>query len=451
MRMLAFLAPLALAAAAAAAAPLLPGAAPPSRTIYRHAVLIDGTGAPPRPDMAVVIEGERIASVLPDRSLTRRRLDGARIVDLAGRYLLPGLIDSHVHLATPPDRPRALAVLRRDLYGGVTAVRDMADDLREVRVLAGMARSGAVPAPDIFYAALVAGPSFFADPRTQAAARGEAPGKAPWMQAVGPGADLGAIVSAARGTGATALKIYADLDGPTVAALAGEAHRQGLKVWTHAMVFPATPAEVVAAGPDSVSHVCYLAYQAMARRPDSYQHRFPVEAALFEGGDNDAMARLFGAMRRRGIILDATLYVYPAAERAERTRGKPPLCTQALALRLANQAWRSGVAISAGTDAEAPRRSAWPALIEEMELLGEAGLPPLEVIEAATLTGARAAGRERDMGSVAPGKLANLVVFARNPAQSLANLRSVVMIVKRGREYERVDYRPIAPAEMNDD
>jgi imidazolonepropionase-like amidohydrolase len=111
MRMLAFLAPLAFAGAAAL---LLGAAPPPSRTIYRHAVLIDGTGAPARPDMAVVVQGERIASVLPDRRLRRHRLAGARVIHLGGRFLLPGLIDSHVHLATPPDRPRALAVLGRD-------------------------------------------------------------------------------------------------------------------------------------------------------------------------------------------------------------------------------------------------------------------------------------------------------------------------------------------------
>jgi imidazolonepropionase-like amidohydrolase len=431
-----------------AASLLLAAAAPPARTIYRHAALIDGTGAPVRRDMAVAVEGERIAAVLPDRLLSRRRLAGARVVDLAGLYLLPGLIDSHVHLATPPDRPRALALLRRDLYGGVTAVRDMADDLREVGWLARSARGAEIAAPDIFYAALVAGPSFFTDPRTGAAAQGAIAGKVAWMQAVGPGADLRSIVAAARGTGATALKIYANLDGATVAALAKEAHRQGLRVWAHAMVFPASPAEVIAAGPDTVSHVCYLAYQAMARRPDSYQHRFPVDAALFARGDNAAMARLFASMRRRGIILDATDYVDPAAERG---RGKPPYCTLELALKLTNQAWRSGVAISAGTDAEAPRTSEWPALLDEMALLGRAGLPPLEVIRAATLTGARAAGQARDMGGIAPGKLANLVVLARNPAASLANMRSIVMTVKRGREYERAGYRPIAPEEMKDD
>src|SRR3954467_5019477 len=94
---------------------LLAGAAPfepahvGARIVYRHAALIDGTGAPLRADMAVVTDGERIAAVLPDRALTAAQLSGTEQVDLGGRYLLPGLIDSHQHLATPPDRPAAEA------------------------------------------------------------------------------------------------------------------------------------------------------------------------------------------------------------------------------------------------------------------------------------------------------------------------------------------------------
>jgi imidazolonepropionase-like amidohydrolase len=417
-------------------------AAPPGqRTIYRHAALVDGTGAPLRRDMAVVVEGERIAAVLPDGRLTRRRLAGARQVDLTGRYLLPGLIDSHQHLATPPERAKAVAILRRQLYSGVTAIRDMADDVRELRALQAMARRGEIAAPDMVYPALVAGPSFFADPRTAAAARGFAPGTAPWMQAVGDGADIPAIIARAKATGAAALKIYANLPGPTVARLAAEAHRQGLAVWAHGMVFPATPAEVAAAGPETMSHVCYLAYQAMARRPDSYQHRFPVYASLFER-DNAAMARLFRDMKRRGIVLDATNRVYEEVERAAVGSRKPPHCTLALALRLTNQAWRAGLAISAGTDGETDESDRWPAVMEEMELLGRAGLPPLEVIRAATLTGARAMGQERERGSVAAGKLADLVVLERSPLDGIANVRSVVLTVKNGREYPRGDYRP---------
>ena len=121
---------------AIAAASLLTGAAPfappadKSPTVYRHATLIDGTGAPAKPDMAVITEGERIAAVLPDASLSGAQLDGAKVVDLSGKFLLPGLIDSHQHFATPPDRAEAEARLRRDIYSGITATRDMADDLR---------------------------------------------------------------------------------------------------------------------------------------------------------------------------------------------------------------------------------------------------------------------------------------------------------------------------------
>jgi hypothetical protein len=430
---------------------ILAAAAPPQRTIYRHAALIDGTGAPLRRDMAVAVEGERIAAVVPDKRLTRRQLARARVVDLSGKYLLPGLIDSHQHIATPPDRARALAVLRRQLYAGVTAIRDMADDLREVKALDAAARSDAIPAPDIVYPALVAGPSFFEDPRTRAASAGFAPGTAPWMQAIDDRTDIRAAIARARATGASALKIYANLPGPLVARLAAEAHRQGLAVWAHGMVFPATPAEAAAARPETMSHICYLAYQAMDRRPDSYQHRFPVNAALFAHGDNPAMERLFADMRRRGIVLDPTLRVYREGERAARAGGKPPYCTLDLALRLTNQAWRAGLALDAGTDGETGRADPWPSLLEEMELLGRAGLPPLEVIRAATLTGARAIRREREMGSIAPGKIANLIVLERNPLEALSNLRSGVLVVKRGRDYPRKDYRPIAAEEMKDD
>jgi imidazolonepropionase-like amidohydrolase len=212
------------------------------------------------------------------------------------------------------------------------------------------------------------------------------------------------------------------------------------------MVFPATPEEVVGAGVDTVSHTCYLAYQPMARRPDSYQHRFPVDFSLFEGGDNPVMAALFADMHRRGTILDATLRVYEGVEAAARQAGKPPQCTLALAARLTNQAWRAGVPISTGTDGDTPRDYPWPAVFDEFELLaGAAGLPPAAVIRAATLTGAAAMGRQKEMGSVEPGKLANLVVLAKNPLEDIRNLRSVVLTVKRGREYPRGDFEGTRP------
>lgn len=433
-----------LAVLLTAAAPFEP-AHVGSRIVYRHAALIDGTGAPLRRDMAVLTDGERIATVVPDRALTAAQLSGAEQVDLEGRYLLPGLIDSHQHLATPPDRPAAEASLRRDVYSGVTAIRDMADDLRQVGDLARAAHVGEIPSPDIYYAALMAGPSFFEDARTQAAAEGADAGHVPWMQAIDDNTDLRLAVAMARGTSASAIKIYANLPGRLVAAITAEAHRQGIPVWAHGMVFPATPEEVIGAGVDTVSHTCYLAYQAMATRPDSYQHRFPVDYSLFEH-DNVVMASLFAEMHRRGTILDATNRVYEGVEAGARQAGKTPPCTVALATRLTNQAWRAGVAISAGTDGETPREQPWPAVFDEFELLaGPAGMPPEAVIRAATLTGARAMGQEKQMGSIEAGKLANFAVLAMNPLEDVHNLRTVVLTVKRGRRFPRTDYNQEAP------
>jgi imidazolonepropionase-like amidohydrolase len=408
------------------------------RTVYRHATVIDATAA--RTDMAVITDGERIAAVVPDKNLKADELAGAEVVDLAGKYLLPGLIDTHQHFATPPNRPEAEAFLKRDIYSGITATRDMADDLRQIADMTRQARVGEIAAPDIFYAALMAGPSFFDDPRTQAIAQGAVAGQVPWEQAIDAETDLRLAIARAKGTYATAVKIYANLPGPLVAAITAEAHRQGMEVWAHGMVFPATPAEVVDSGVDTVSHSCYLAYQAMDRRPDSYQHRFPVDASLFAAG-NPVMAKLFGDMARRGTILDATLHVYREVEAAAKERRQPPLCTVALAGKLTNQAFRSGVTISAGTDGDTPISEPWPALFDELQLLHDsAGLPPMDVVRAATLNGAKAAGQEKDMGTIEAGKLANMVVLAKNPLDNVGNFRSVVLTVKRGQQFWRETY-----------
>jgi imidazolonepropionase-like amidohydrolase len=412
-----------------------------SRTIYRHVSLIDGTGSPLKPDMAVIADGERIAAVLSDRALNDAQLTGAKQVDLTGQFLIPGLIDTHQHFATPPDRAEAEARLKRNIYSGITATRDMADDLRQVADIARQARVGEIASPDIYYAALMAGPSFFVDPRTQAIAHGAVAGQVPWEQAIDGKTDTPLAVARAKGTFATAVKIYANLPGDLVAKITGEAHRQGMQVWAHGMVFPATPFEVVDAGVDTVSHSCYLAYQAMERRPESYQHRFPIDPSLFQH-DNPVMAKLFADMARRGTVLDATVHVYREVEAAAKAQGKPPLCTIALAGKLTNQAYRSGVTISAGTDADTPPKDPLPALFDELELLHDvAGLPSMAVVQAATLNGAKAAGQEKEMGTIEAGKLANFAVLAKNPLEDVRNFRSVVLTVKRGRAFPREDYR----------
>ena len=120
----------------------------PQTTLYTGATVIDGTGDAARAHQDILVEGERIVAIGAHDALVAQA-GAARRVDLSGRFVIPGLIDSHVHLATPPNRTRAEAILRRQLYGGVTAVRDMADDLRAVGDLARAALVGEIAAPDI--------------------------------------------------------------------------------------------------------------------------------------------------------------------------------------------------------------------------------------------------------------------------------------------------------------
>jgi len=231
--------------------------------------VIDGTGAPPRPGMTVLVREGTIVGLFPTGSEAVPAT--AAVSDLSGRFVIPGLIDSHVHLATDPstgDR-RALVEqrLRHALHGGITAVRDMAGDGRALADLARAALVGDIESPAISYSALMSGPSFFEDPRVRSSSRGVTVGSAPWARAVTAESDWPLAVAEARGTGATGIKLYAELPGELLPAITAEAHRQGMKVWSHATLVPARPSQAVAGGVDALSHAGLLLWE-VAPLPD---------------------------------------------------------------------------------------------------------------------------------------------------------------------------------------
>lgn len=411
--------------------------------VYRGATLFDGTGDPVRPGTSVVTDGAVISAVGPDAEIAAALPEGAEVVDLDGRFVIPGLVDSHQHIATPPDRPLAEAVLRRLVYSGVTAMRDMADDVRQVGDIARATLVGEIPGPDIRYASLMAGPDFFDDPRTHQVTQGETPGEVPWMQAVTADTDLPLAVAMARGTHAAAIKVYADLEAPLVAAITAEAHRQGIAVWAHATVFPASPGEVVDAGVDSVSHVTLLGFEGCEEALKSYKHKPKVDHARFAGGDDAGIAALFERMKARGTVLDATAGMWASDELAGETPedAEKARANTELAATLTAQAFRAGVDLSAGTDYETDPKDPFPALFDELAfLVRRCGVPTAQALRSATLVGARAAGLGETAGTVAPGRLANFAVLTENPLDDIDNLRSVTLTVKRGRRYERADF-----------
>jgi imidazolonepropionase-like amidohydrolase len=429
--------------------------APPQEgmVLFRNVTLIDGTGGRERKGMDILVIGERIERVFPDTEADRSLLLKAKIVPLTGRFLMPGLIDAHVHLATPPNRRQAEAVMRRDLYGGVTAVRDMADDLRAVGELARASLVGEIAGPDIYYAALMAGPNFFTDKRTIQVSVGGVPGQVPWMQAIGDDTDLRLAVAQARGTYATAIKLYADLSGELATKITQEAHRQHLLVWAHSTLYPAKPSEVVAAGVDAISHACLLVREPQEYVPGWAESHPPVALGSFRDGRNPALAALFVEMARRGTILDATVWTYSSDTAGSSTL--PPLppgsCDDSVGGAITGQAYRAGVPIAAGTDNVADWTDPWPDLFHELtELRSKARMPNGAVLQSATLTAARAAGQQREMGSIEPGKLANMVVLDRDPVTNLSNLQTIVLTVRRGRIFERSAFVPLHEGDITD-
>src|SRR5471030_547327 len=390
--------------------------------VYRGATLIDGTGAAPRGDMAIVVDGDTIESIVPAAQLDASPIAGARVYDARGLYVMPGLIDSHVHYATRPDRPYAEAELQRNIYGGVTGVRDMAGDARELASLSRAALLNEIPAPDIFYAALVAGPSFFQDPRTQVAALGTRPGAVPWLFAVTGRTDLSLAIAQARGTGATGLKIYANLPGPLVRKLIAEAKRQHFPVWTHQQVYPATR-YVREAGKAQYGHVGEPSYAGMTAA-------------------DPGIVKYVAALARSGTIMDATLNVYAP---------DGPHCPLALAGDITRAMHRAGVKIIAGTDSDAIVDDPYPILDRELQKLVQyAGLTPAEALVAATANAAIALGKQDQFGTLAVGKLANMVFLKNDPLLDIGNVRSVVLTVKRGHQFARADYH-FTPLPAHDD
>jgi imidazolonepropionase-like amidohydrolase len=371
--------------------------------------VIDGTGAAARPNQTVLIAGERIAAIFPSGS--RPLPTDVMRVDLAGRFVIPGLIDTHVHVATDPSkedtRARSERRLRKALYGGITAVRDMAGDVRSLASLQRDAMLGEIESPDLYYVALFAGPAFFADPRTQDASRGLTAGAVPWMRAISDTTNLRQAVAEARGTGATAIKLYADLSGPLTRRITAEAHAQRLPIWAHAALRPAQPIDVVEAGVDVVSH-----------------------ASLLSRTTGPGLDSVFRAMLRHHTVLEPTLLVY---------QERPVL--QATAGSITQRAHQLGITIIAGTDTlgDADTDSlTLPNIHKELELLVRlGGLTPAEALAGATRVAAQVLGAGQERGTLEPGKLADLVVLAADPLADIRNSESVQLVVKRGRVYRR--------------
>lgn len=403
--------------------------------VLEDVTVIDGTGAAPRAGMTLVVEDGRIAALFPAGS--HGLPTGARRLDAAGAFVIPGLIDAHVHLAStdrPPEMTRGL--LRQALLGGVTTVRDMGGDPRRVAALAAAARDEAAVLPRIYYSAVVAGPAWFAtyDPwRLAYWSGGGTVGSAPGVRRLTDTTDLAALVREAASLGATGIKVYADVPAPRLAALSAAAHGAGLRVWAHAVVPPARPEEVAAAGVDVVSHADQLIWTAAA--PGAVVADREVRRGLLRATapDGPAVTALLEGMRARGTLLEPTLLVMQLGAEP----GAPLDTLPAWAVAVTRRAHALGVGIVAGTDALGRET---PNLHSELQLLvRQAGLSPLEALRAGTQRGAQALGIADSTGTIAVGMRADLVVLRASPAADIRNTQTIRYVIRGGTVHTRTE------------
>lgn len=391
--------------------------------------VIDANHRTPLVAQTVLVAGNRIKDVFADGT---RPIPGTYVVlPLKGKFLLPGLMDMHVHMATDPsgtdNREHTLNVLRQMLYSGITTVRDMAGDARTLAGLSRDAQTGDIISPAIYYAALMAGPVFFSDPRTGSSSKGALPGTMPYMLAVTDSTNLPLAIAAAKGTGAAGIKLYANLSPALVNKIIHEAAVQHFTVWGHAWLQEAKPSDLVKAGISAISHAPLLVHETIDNIPDNWKTQ--PHTRQFWDDSVPRLNALFALMKQRGTILDATLLTYKKwAETDTAMR-----YDYELGRRFTAAAYKAGVTICAGTDDD---QEAF--VQEEMKLLvSDAGFEPIDAIVAATLNGAKTLHMADTHGTITPGKAADLLVLDKNPLADMNNLTSVFLVVKNGQLFKK--------------
>ena len=383
--------------------------------VIRAGRLIDGTGSAPRPDHAVYVEDSRIAGVGPATEIPT----DADVVDLSGSTVLPGLIDCHVHLVfSHSEYPlgdllaeddqqlllRGVAAARQALRAGITTVRDLGGRGGVTFRLRDAVASGLIPGPRILAAGspitTTRGHCYFLGLE----ADGQAAVRAAARRELDSGANcLKIMATGGRMTPGTDIG-RAQYTADEIRVAVEEADRARVTVAAHALG-TAGIRNATEAGVNTIEHCNWLT-------PDGR-----VEL------DETVAAR----MAERGIAVVPTLV--PLARSAAVVREQ--------VVRSVRRIRELGVRVVTGTDAGVAL-TPFDSLPSELELLvSEVGLSPLEAIQAATGDAARAIGIADTVGTLQPGRAADLIAVDGDPSVRIADLRAVRRVIKGGRTLVR--------------
>ena len=419
-------------------------AQPPSIIALRGATLIDGTGRSPLPSSTIIVSGDRITAVGPEATVPIP--PGARVIDVRGRTIFPGLADLHVHLQGGWDGERAdylnfSRYLDSLLYGGVTSVLDTGNSMAFITQLKQEINAGRLRGPRVF----CVGPMIDStDPIWPSLA-----------ESLGSYGQAPRLIKRLVDNHVDMVKGYAGLSDLHLTALAQEARKVNLRViadvWERNGSISASRTGIFAFAhaPHAVDVSSDLARE-MAGRGMGVISTLTVR----ESFANTRMQDL--SFLDLPLIKDVTPPNFLTEIRQAAAHGDFPLTgpnmdtyRQWLPRANANlmMMWKAGVLVAAGTDAPYPGVFQGEGLHRELELLVEAGLTPVQAIQAATGNAAKfMQGESADWGSITVGKRADLVVVSGRPAERIGDTRTIVDVMQAGRLLDRAALR-VQPGE----
>lgn len=410
-----------------------PAPAPETVTVIHAGTLLAEPGKPPRGPSTIIVRGEKIAEI---RQGFAPPPAGAKVVDLRDRFVLPGLIDMHVHLwgiGGDPLKDR-LTALNRDeaddmmhavsnarvtLASGFTTVRDLGGNARGMRALREGVERGDIAGPTIVNAGnAISVSGGHADPTNGLAESfadavhrhtiSTCDGADDCRRAVRQQVALGATVIKYMSTGGVLSNVSGGLGramtDEEMKAIIDTAHGLGRKVATHSHAAAGTKA-AVAAGVDTVDHGSFLDDEAIRLFKENGAWLVPT-----------MMAPLAAVAQARAGMLPPA--VIPKAEEAA-----------AAAFASHSKAIAAGVKVAFGTDTGVSKHGD---NAQEFALLVKAGMTPAEALRTATVNAADALGRSATIGTIAAGKDADIIAVAGSPLEDVTRMEKVDFVMRHG-------------------
>lgn len=425
-----------------------------------HCAVFDPESLKMLPERTIVIRGEQIVAVAgPDETVDLptdvRRIDGR------GKFALPGLIDAHVHLVHVLDFAHVTGdeVLPLYLAAGVTSVRSTGDEIVAATLVARFAAAHPESSPRVFTCSPLLD--------------GEPPIHRDVGRAITDPAQVAAVLDDLVRWNVTTVKIYAGTGRDVGRAIIDEGHRRGLFVTAHLGKYSAQHA--VADGVDCLEHIWSV-----------FNYVIPPQVAALPGHrgtldlDNPLCDALVADLVRSKTYVDPTLAVFrnmillpdvPEVKDSSdnelvprRLRDFWPIylarsgCPQGGPLEnrrrefakyqeLTRKLFRAGVPLLVGTDAPEPQVPPGFSLHQELAMLVESGLSPAAALRSATLHNAAALKQEGRLGSIAAGKLADIVLLSANPLTDIRHTRRIELVIRGGKVCHPADLLKRVPKE----